>query len=121
MGGKDKVETCDVGVYCNSMGTETGCSAAACTSNNICITEESIIAEGEQWVEEGKSVCLNADATAGEDCTTDKMYCDQTEGICSVEEIATTDEPSNESEGGAASGCAAQSLAAAAVVAILSA
>merc|ERR1712137_1461153 len=61
--GKDKVETCDVGVYCNSMGTETGCSDADCTSKNICITEESIIAEGEQWVEDGKKVCLNADAT----------------------------------------------------------
>jgi len=119
--GKDKVETCDVGVYCNSMGTETGCSDAACTSNNICITEESIIAEGEQWVEEGKSVCLNADATAGEDCTTDKMYCDQTEGVCSAEEIASTEEPSSGGEGEAASGCATQSLAAAAVVAILSA
>merc|ERR1712224_258935 len=100
-------------------GTETGCSAAACTSKNICITEESIIAEGEQWVEEGKSVCLNADATAGEDCTTDKMYCDQTEGVCSAEEIASTEEPRG-GEGGA-SGCATQSLAAAAVVAILSA
>lgn len=119
--GKDKVEKCDVGVYCNSMGTETGCADAACTTKNICITVESLIAEGEQWVEEGKSVCLNADATAGEDCSTDKMYCDQTDGVCSAEEIATTDEPSNESEGGAASGCAAQSLAAAAVVAILSA
>jgi len=119
--GKDKVEKCDVGVYCNSMGTETGCSDAGCTTKNICITEESLIAEGEQWVEDGKSVCLNADATAGEDCTADKMYCDQTEGVCSAEEIATTDEPSNESEGGATSGCAAQSLAAAAVVAILSA
>jgi len=119
--GKDKVETCDVGVYCNSMGTETGCSAAACTSKNICITEESIIAEGEQWVEEGKSVCLNADATAGEDCTTDKMYCDQTEGVCSAEEIASTEEPSSGEGEGTASGCATQSLAAAAVVAILSA
>lgn len=119
--GKDKVETCDVGVYCNSMGTETGCSEAACTSKNICITEESIIAEGEQWVEEGKSVCLNADATAGEDCTTDKMYCDQTEGVCSAEEIASTEEPSSGGDGEAASGCATQSLAAAAVVAILSA
>merc|ERR1711907_864836 len=37
---------------------------ADCTSKNICITEESIIAEGEQWVEDGKKVCLNADATA---------------------------------------------------------
>jgi len=119
--GKDKVETCDVGVYCNSMGTSTGCSDAACTSKNICITEESLIAEGEQWVEEGKSVCLNADATAGEDCTIDKMYCDQTEGVCSAEEIASTEEPTSGGEGEAASGCATQSLAAAAVVAILSA
>jgi len=119
--GKDKVETCDVGVYCNSMGTETGCSDAACTSKNICITEESIIAEGEQWVEDGKSVCLNADATAGEDCTTDKMYCDQTEGVCSAEEIASTEEPSSGGSGEETSGCATQSLAAAAVVAILSA
>jgi hypothetical protein len=118
--GKDKVETCDVGVYCNSMGTETGCSDAGCTSKNICITEESLIAEGEQWVEEGKSICLNADATAGEDCTTDKMYCDQTEGVCSAEEIASTEEPSSEQEGRDTSGCATQSLAAAAV-AILSA
>merc|ERR1712133_9437 len=103
-------------------GTETGCSDAACTTKNICITEESIIAEGEQWVEDGKSVCLNADATAGEDCTTDKMYCDQTEGVCSAEEIASTEEPSSGGEGeSAASGCATQSLAAAAVVAILSA
>jgi len=119
--GKDKVETCDKDVYCNSMGTETGCSAAACTSKNICITEESLIAEGEQWVEDGKSICLNADATAGEDCTTDKMYCDQTEGVCSAEEIASTEEPSSGGEGESASGCATQSLAAAAVVAILSA
>jgi len=119
--GKDKVETCDVGVYCNSMGTETGCSDAACTSKNICITEESMIAEGEQWVEEGKSVCLNADATAGEDCNTEKMYCDQTEGSCSAEEIASTEEPSSGADGEQASGCATQSLAAAAVVAILSA
>merc|ERR1719473_2321690 len=104
--GKDKVETCDVGVYCNSMGTETGCSDAACTSKNICITEESMIAEGEQWVEDGKSVCLNADATAGEDCTTDKMYCDQTEGVCSAEEIASTEEPSSGGDGEQASGCA---------------
>jgi hypothetical protein len=118
--GKDKVETCDVGVYCNSMGTETGCSDAACTSKNICITEESLILEGEQWVEDGKLVCLNADATAGEDCTTDKMYCDQTEGVCSAEEIASTEEPSS-GGGEAVSGCATQSLAAAAVVAILSA
>merc|ERR1711907_359387 len=119
--GKDKVEKCDVGVYCNSMGTETGCSDAGCTTKNICITEESLIAEGEQWVEEGKSVCLNADATAGEDCTTDKMYCDQTEGVCSAEEIASTEEPSSSGDADTANGCATQSLAAAAVVAILSA
>jgi len=119
--GKDKVETCDVGEYCNSMGTDTGCSLAACTSKNICITEESMIAEGEQWVDEGKSVCLNADATAGEDCTTDKMYCDQTEGVCSAEEIASTEEPSSSGDADTANGCATQSLAAAAVVAILTA
>jgi len=119
--GKDKVETCDVGVYCNSMGSETGCSDAACTEKNICITEESLIAEGEQFVAEGKSVCLNADATKGEVCTEEKMYCDQTEGVCSAEEIASTDEPNGEGEGSNASGSAAQSLAAAAVVAILSA
>lgn len=119
--GKDKVETCDEGVYCNSMGSETGCSDAGCTEKNICVTEESLIAEGEQYVADGKSVCLNADATAGEVCSEEKMYCDQTEGVCSAEEIASTDEPSNEGEGGNTSGSAAQSLAAAAVVAILSA
>jgi len=120
--GKDKVEKCDVGVYCNSIGTETGCTAEGCTTKNICVTVESLIEEGEQWVEDGKSICINADATKGEDCTTDKMYCDQTEGVCSAEEIATTDEPSSGKEGeGNTSGCAAQSLAAAAVVAILSA
>merc|ERR1739848_930730 len=80
------------------------------------------IAEGEQWVEDGKSIRLNADATAGEDCTADTMYCDQTEGVCSAEEIASTEEPSSGDGGeGEASGCATQSLAAAAVVAILSA
>jgi hypothetical protein len=121
--GKDKTEKCDAGVYCNSMGTETGCSAEGCTSKNVCVTEESLIGEGEQWVEEGKSICINADATKGADCTADKMYCDQTEGVCSAEEIASTEEPSGgggEGEGGT-SGCSAQSLAAAAVVAILSA
>lgn len=118
--GKDKVEKCDEGVYCNSMGSETGCSDAGCTEKNICITEESLILEGEQYVADGKSVCLNADATAGEVCTEEKMYCDQTEGVCSAEEIASTDEPSNEGESGNTSGSAAQSPAAA-VVAILSA
>jgi hypothetical protein len=120
--GKDKTEKCDVGVYCNPLGEETGCSDASCSTKNICVTVESLIEEGEQWVEEGKSICINPDGTKGEDCTADKMYCDQAEGVCSAEEIASTEEPSGgTNEGGETSGCSAQSLAAAAVVAILSA
>jgi hypothetical protein len=123
--GVDDVETCDVGTYCNSLGTTKGCKDGDedCTIDNICFSLESAIEEGEKFVVDGKSICLNADATAGEQCTETKMYCDQSLGECSEQEVAPTSAPggTDGGEGEAASGCAAQSIAAAAVVAILSA
>jgi len=120
--GDGKVEKCSEGVYCNETGTETGCSGDKCKVENICVTLDSIIdGKDAPWVDQGRSICLNDDATAGENCTSDKMYCDRSTGACVTAAVSTTVDPSDGSGGGGTSGAVARSLAAAAVVAILSA
>merc|ERR1739848_145095 len=119
--GKDKAEICDPGAYCNSMGTETGCTETACTIKNICVTAESVLEEQESFSDTKKSICINDDATKGEDCNDKNPYCDRANGACTASEVTTTTEAPGAGGGADTSGCTAQSLAAAAVVAILSA
>jgi hypothetical protein len=119
--GDGKVEKCSEGVYCNTTGDETGCSGDTCTVNNICVTEDSLIDDDAPFVDGGRSICLNSDATAGENCTVDKPFCDRSTGLCVADEPTPTEDPSNPSPGSPSSGTVAGSFAAAAVVAILSA
>jgi len=119
--GKESVEECAEGVYCNLKGTEAGCSDAKCTVANICVTADSLIDDDNPFAEDGRSVCLSSDATAGENCTAEKMYCDQSTGACAAEAVSATDDPKTNPENTSANGAVAGSLAAAAVVAILSA
>jgi len=119
--GDGQVEKCSEGVYCNTTGDETGCSSDKCTVSNICVTEDSLIDDDAPFVADGRSVCLNSDATAGENCTEDKPFCDRSTGLCVAEQVQPTDDPSDPSPNSPSSGAVAGSLAAAAVVAILSA
>merc|ERR1719367_353087 len=120
--GKDKVEKCDIGAYCNSSGTATGCSEETCTKDNICVAPESLIGQGDTWTDGGKSVCVAEDASNASDCEEAKPYCDLATGDCSETETSVdTESPDGGNEGGGASGCSAKSIAAAAVVAVLSA